>query len=523
MYDIIIRNGKIIDGTGQPMFSGDVAIKEDRIVELGELHNEHADMEIDAQGKYVTPGFIDVNNHSDTYWRIFLTPKLESLIYQGITTIIGGNCGSSLAPLVNRDMIQSIQKWADTGKINLNWLRVGELLDELERKGLPVNFGTLVGHSTLRRGLVGDEVRALSADELEKMKKMLERSLEEGALGLSTGLIYSHAKIATEEEIEALANVVKDYGGIYTTHIRGEARELLGAVAEAMRIAEKTRVKVHISHLKAMGEKNWPLLDEALALIGKARANGGDISFDVYPYTTTGSVLYVLLPDWVAEGGKKIMLSRLKDPSIKAKIIEEMKQETFDYAKISIAISPLDKTLTRKKISDIAAAQGKSVEEVIIELLIASGGRVITAMDVLSEANVTAAIKDPAAIIASNGSGYNLAHQDSREIVHPRNFGAFPRALAKYVRETKTLSWEEAVYKMSGKAAERFGLEKRGTITPKKYADIVILDPATIQDLATSDNPYQYARGIEWVIVNGKVIVKNGRYNGVKAGEIIRR
>lgn len=523
MYDIIIRNGKIIDGTGKPMFSADVAVKEDRIVEIGDLHNEHADTEIDAAGKYVTPGFVDVNNHSDTFWRIFLTPNLESLLFQGITTIIGGSCGSSLAPLANHDMIQSIQKWSDISKINLNWLRMGEFLDEMERKRLPVNFGTLVGHSTLRRGLVGDEVRNLDPSELRSMKKMLERAMDEGALGLSSGLIYMHSKLATEEEIEGLVRVVKKYGGVYATHVRGESHGLVKSIKEALRIAEKTGVKLQISHLKAMGEKNWHLMDKAIELVGIARKSGMDVNFDVYPYTATGSVLYTLLPDWVARGGKKMMVSRLKNPGTKARVIAELKKEDFDYSKISIAISPLDKTLTRKKITEIAEAQGKSVEEAIVDLLVASNGRVITSMDVLSEDNVVKAIKDPFSIISSNGSGYSTDHKDSHEAVHPRNFGTFSRILSKYVREDRIISWEDAISKMSGKPAEKFGIKKRGTLTAKNFADIVVLDPATVRDLATNDNPYQYSQGISHVIVNGKVIVEDGKYNGGKFGEVIRR
>lgn len=523
MYDIIIRNGKIIDGTGKPMFSADVAIRENEIAEIGDLNNELADIEIDARGKYVTPGFIDVNNHSDTYWRIFLTPSLESLLLQGITTIIGGNCGSSLAPLANHDMIQSIQKWSDTSKINLNWLRMGEFLEEMGRKKLPVNFGTLVGHSTLRRGLVGDEVRNLEPGELRSLKKMLEQALKEGAMGLSSGLVYMHAKLATKEEIEEVARIVQKYGGVYATHIRDESLELIKSVKEALRIAEKTGVKLQISHLKVMGEKNWHLMDKALELIGSARKAGLDVSFDVYPYATTGSVLYTLLPDWVARGGKKIMVNRLKNPETKAKVIAEMKKTGFDYSKISIAISPMDKTLTKKKIAEIAEAQGKSAEETIVDLLVVSNGRVIVSMDVLSEDNVGKAIKNPFSIISSNGSGYDTDHENSSEAVHPRNFGSFPRVLSKYVRGGKLISWEDAISKMSGKPAEKFGIKKRGTIAVRNYADIVILNPDTVQDMATNSNPYQYPHGIDFVIVNGRVIVEDGKYNGSRYGEVIRR
>lgn len=504
------------------MYRADVGIKESEIKEISNLESEHAEKIIDASGKYVSPGFIDVNNHSDTYWRIFLSPRLESLIYQGITTIIGGNCGSSLAPLVNENIIRTIQKWADIKKVSLNWLRMGEFLDEMQKRKLPVNFGTLAGHATMRRGLIGDEVRSLSGNELGKMKRMLRDAMREGALGFSTGLIYTHAKLASAEEIYELAEVVKDFDGVYTTHVRGESQELISAVEEAIKVSKKTGVSLHISHLKAIGSKNWHLMEEALNLIETARMDNLDVSFDIYPYTETGSVLYVFLPDWVAEGGKKLMIGKLKDPKIRKEVIKGMKADSFDYSKVMISISPLDKTLNRRKIVDIAKAQGKSVEETLIDILIASEGRVITIADVLSEKNVSKGIRNPFSIIASNGSGYDITHKETGELVHPRNFGSFPKFFSKYVRESKILSWEEAVNKVTGKPAKKFNLKRRGIIKEGNFADLVVFDPENIKDLATTDNPYQYSKGIEWVIINGKIVINGGNYEDAKAGKMIR-
>jgi N-acyl-D-amino-acid deacylase len=523
MYDIIIKNGTIIDGSGKPMFLGDVAVRDDEIVAVGNIRNSNAKIIIDAKDQYVAPGFIDVNNHSDTFWRIFSDPDLESLVYQGITTIVGGNCGSSLAPLVNKDIIQSIQKWADIKKLNLNWLTTKEFLDEIRKKPLPVNFATLVGHGTLRRGILKDEVRNPTDHEIKVMKKMLKVAMKQGAIGMSTGLVYTHAKLATENEIEELAKVVKEYDGIYTTHIRGESHEMIDSIKEAIRIAKKTGVRLQISHLKVMGEKNWPMMEEALNLIETARSDGMDVNFDVYPYTATGSVLYIFLPDWVSQGGKKMMVRRLKDPEIRKKVIEEMKKDDIDYSKVVIAISPLNKTLVREKIADIAVSQGKSIEETVLDVLIASDGRVVTIMDVLSEKNVIEGIKNPFSIISSNGSGYNLEYAKNKELVHPRNFGSFPRVLGHYVREKKILSWEEAIHKMSGKPAEKFNLQNRGIIQVGAFADIVVFDPKKIQDLATPENPYQYSKGINGLIVNGKVIMDQGQYNGNREGRVLRK
>jgi N-acyl-D-amino-acid deacylase len=523
MYDIIIKNGTLIDGTGKPMYRGDIGIREGIITHIGDLQNEHAAKELDASGNFISPGFIDVNNHSDTYWRIFSDPDLESMIYQGVTTIIGGNCGSSLAPLTSYSAMKTIQKWADISKVSFNWLSMKDFLSEVEKKKLSVNFASLVGHGTLRRGLVGDEVRDISPNEMKTMKKMLDTAMKEGAIGLSTGLVYTHAKLASSREIAELAEVVKKHSGVYTTHIRGEAQDLIRAVEEAIRIAQETGVSLQISHLKAMGEKNWPLMEEALNLIETARSSGIDVNFDVYPYTSTGSVLYILLPDWVSEGGRNMMLTRIRDAQTRQRIIAEMKKNEYDYSKITISISSLDKTLNRKKITEIAKLQGKSVEDVVLDVLAASEGRVITTMDVLSERNVDKAVVNPFSIISSNGSGYNIEHRETGEMVHPRNFGSFPRTLATYVMVRGVIGWEEAIRKISGFPAEKFNIQKRGFIKEGNHADITIFDPKQIHDLATFENPYQYSKGVLHVLVNGQMVMENGVLTGARPGEVIRR
>ena len=523
MYDIIIKNGTIIDGSGKPMFRADLGIQEGKITHIGDLKNDHAETEIDATKKYVTPGFIDVNNHSDTYWRIFSDPMLESLLYQGVTTIIGGNCGSSLAPLASHDVMKSIQKWTDLKNVSFNWLSMKEFLEEVKKKELSINFGSLVGHETLRRGLVGDEVRDISPAEMKIMKKMLAQAMKEGALGFSTGLVYTHAKLASSREITELAEVVKKYDGIYTTHLREEGSDLLNAIKEAIRIADFSKVRLQISHLKVMGEKNWGLMNKALEIIDTARTGGISVHFDVYPYTATGSVLYILLPNWATEGGRNMMLSRLKDPETRQHIIKEMRESGFDYSKIIVSISSLDKTLNHKRISEIAELQGESIEDAIIDLLIASEGRVITIMEVLSEKNVDKAVVNPFSIISSNGSGYNIEHSKTGELVHPRSFGSFPRVFATYVKKRKVVGWEEAVYKMSGLPAEKFKIEKRGIISKGNHADLVVFDPNSICDTATIENPYKYSNGIEWVIVNGKPAIKNGLITNLRSGEIVKR
>ena len=523
MFDVIIRNGTLIDGSGEPARRGDVGIKNDRIAAIGELHDEKGEIEIDADGKLVCPGFIDVNNHSDTYWQIFLDPDLESMVYQGVTTIVGGNCGSSLAPLASAKSIESIQKWTDLSKVNVNWLSLGEFFQFLSGKDLSLNFATMAGHGTLRRGILGDAMRSPNPKELKFIDNKLTEALKEGALGMSTGLIYTHARMATLDELVDLARTVKKYDGVYTTHLRGEADELIDSIDEAIAVAEKTKVKLHVSHLKAVGAKNWSKMEEALAMLERLSQNGLEVTFDVYPYTNIGSVLYTLLPPWISEGGKKLMLGRLKDPVIRAKIISEMRSSVFEYEKIEIASSGLDKALTRRKITDISRSQGKSVEDAIVDILIASDGRVITSTEVLSEANIRNELRSPLSIVASNGSGYSAKHFQTGEVVHPRSFGAFIKVLSQYVISEEVLGWEEAIRKMTSLPAEKFGIMGRGRLTKNYFADVVILDRDKLASPATKDDPYQYSRGVDYLFVNGNMVVKEGEYQGVRKGRIIKR
>jgi len=523
MYDIIIRNGNIVDGLGGEIYKADIGIRDDKIVAIGDLHNEKWDLEINATDKIVCPGFIDVNNHSDAYWQIFTNPTLESLAYQGITTIVGGNCGSSLAPLVDASAIASVQKWSDIKNINLNWLTLKEFLEVLETKKMALNFATLVGHGTLRRGILKDQMKIAESKELAFIEKMLTQSFKDGAIGMSSGLVYTHARAASIHELIALAKIIKKYDGIYVTHVRDEREGIIKSIEEAILIAEESGVKLHISHLKIMGEKNWHLLDEVLFLIGRAKERGVDVTFDVYPYTSTGTVLYTLLPNWISEGGKKMMLSRLRDLSIRQKIIKDMRESGFDYAKINIAASSLDKSLDKRNVGEIAKSHGKYPEEIVVDVLIASEGRVITSMEVLNQENVDKLILHPLSMIGSNGSGYNVAHAKTGELVHPRSFGAFTRILAKYAMEERSISWEEAVKKMTSIPAERFGIKDRGKLAENYFADIVVIDRDKIEDMATTSNPYQYSKGVDFVLVNGQVVVSEGKHTGALNGEIIRR
>ncbi len=521
MYDILIKKGTVIDGSGRPMFQADVAIREGAIMAIGDLAHERGELEIDASGKYVTPGFVDVNNHSDTYWQLFKTPFQESLLYQGVTTIIGGNSGSSLAPLTSSETIRSIQKWTDVQKINFNWLRMNEYLNELKRRGLGVNFATLVGHGTLRRGVMHDVARTITPDDIAIMERLLESALKEGAIGLSTGLHYTHARDAGAREITTLVKTVVEKKGVYATYVRDEEAGLVAAVEEALNVAKATGVTLHISHLKAVGEAHWDQMKLALELIEVKALEGINVTFDVYPYTQTGSVLYTLFPEWITKDGRQMMMAKLRDPQTKQAVLRDLKTKNINYDQILISASSLSRMLSRRRISEIALLQGSTPEQTLLDFLLASDGHAIVSLEVLSPKNVRDAIQHPFSIIASNSAGYNIEHKHTGELVHPRSFGTFPRVLREYVREEKILSWEEAIHKMTGKPADVFRLEKRGTLAQGYVADVVVLDPNTVTDNATLENPYQYATGIETVIINGELALTKGTVIPLKRGKIL--
>ena len=415
-----------------------------------------------------------------------------------------------------------MQKWADIKQVNVNWLSMGEFREEMEKRKLGLNFGTLVGHGTLRRGIIGDDMRRLADNELELFKNILEKSLEDGALGLSAGLAYSHEKDARWDELEAMLEIVKCHNKFFSVHLRDEGRDLISAIDEVIDLAKHTRVPLQISHFKVMGEKNWPLGDMALQKIEAAQKAGIDVNFDVYPYTETGSVLYVYLPAWAAEGGKKMLLRRLKEKHLREKIISEMKNiHEYPYERAIIAISAINKNLPDRRVSKIAEARGITAEEAIVDLLVASDGRVITLLDCLWEENVKNAIKHPLSMIASDGSGYDIIHTDSGELVHPRCFGTFPRVLGQYVRQEKLLPIEEAVKKMTSMPAKKLGLKDRGILEKNLIADIAIFDPEKIAGKATVENPYQYSQGVSEVIVNGRMVLDHAKLTGEMAGEFI--
>jgi len=522
-FDLIIRNGIVVDGSGKkPAFKADIGISGDKIFGVGDLSNAKAKSEIDASGKIVSPGFIDAQNHSDNYGSIFSDNHLESLVRQGITTILMGQCGSSLAPLVSGSL-SSIQKWTNIDGLNVNWRSEAEFFKSLASRGCMINLATLVGHATLRRDFVGDVMRPLSSKEEQQTCSLLEQSIKEGAFGLSIGLAYSHERLAAEEELHKLLKVVLSQSGVASFHLRNEGREVVSSMNEIFTFLRHNPVRSKISHLKALGENSIATAEKLLRMLEVASRDGLPISFDVYPYMASAVVLYLLLPEWATIGGKSELIKRIKSKSAREDIIKDMRESEYPYDKIFVATGVLGQGFVGKSIAQIASDQGVSNPEAVLNMLAASKEQIIVFWHDLDERVVETFIKHPLSMIATDGSGYSAEDKGGNQIPHPRSFGTTARVLGYYVREKKIITLEEAVNKMSGKPAKWIGIKDRGIIEKNNYADIVVFDQQKIRDISDYKNPFRYPEGIDYVIVNGKVALEKGKCKLPLAGKIIKK
>lgn len=521
MLDILIKNGTVIDGTGKPGFLADVALQDGVIQDVGALKDAKAHTVTDAEGRYVAPGFIDVTNHSDVTTALFSDPSLASMALQGVTTILGGNCGVSLAPFTDPDIVHGIRRWSGA-TLNVNWLSLAEFLAEVEKRNLALNFGTFAGHGTIRRGVTNEAPHSLTLEEFAKFKSMLAEALDQGALGLSANLSGAHEHHASVDELAEIAKVMAAHGGVFKLHLRNEGTGLIAAVNEALRIGNEGEVPIAISHLKAVGRKSWGLMRQALTMIEGARRGGERVLFDISPYATTGSHLSSLLPEWAREGGYAAMLLRFKDPEVREKILTELKSRTLHFDRLAVAEAE-DGASSGKTLADLADRMSLDPNEVILELLAANRGRVTIIGKTLKLKNIELGISTSEGIIASNGAAVSREPGMPRERLHPRSFGAFPHFLHRYVRDTKLLSWEHAIQKITSIPAEFFRLGKRGQIAKHYAADIVVFDPNTIADRATYANPFRAPVGIDRVIVNGIPVASAGAMTGQRPGQVIRR
>ena len=520
MYDLLIRDGLIVDGTGNPWFRGDIAIEGDSIGALGRVKGA-ARRVIDAEGLIVTPGFIDAHSHSDLM--LISEPTALPKLMQGITTEIIGQDGLGEAP-IRDDILDEWRRYLSglngDPDIEWSWRSFDEYLLRLEKAEPAVNVASLVGHGNLRMMAMGMEARPPSRDEMEGMKRLLGEALNSGALGVSTGLIYPPCTYASTEELIELGRVVARYGGIFVAHIRDEGHRLLDALREMIEVGRRSGAPIHISHLKASGRRNWGKISEALRLLRAARSVGVDITFDQYPYTAGSTFLSSILPAWAHEGGASKMMERLRDPETRLRIIEDMKLKSrireWSWEELLItSMGPGDKGLEGKNLWEIAEERGEDPHEVVLDLILEGENAVTMAVFTMSEEDVKNAMKSPLGMFCTDGILLGKPH--------PRAYGSFPRVLGRYVRELGVITLEEAVRKMTSAPARRLGLWDRGILRPGFKADMVILDPERIIDKATYDDPKRYSEGIEYVIVNGVLAVEDGEPTGARAGRVLRR
>lgn len=519
-YDVIIKSGMVIDGKNAPALA-DIGIEGNKITAVKELSNASAKVTINAFGKYVTPGFIDITNHSDTHLTLFKYPHLDSLIMQGVTTIIGGNCGASLAPLASEQAIGAIKKWADPSEINVNWNTMEEFLTAISQLRPGVNFGTFVGYGTLRRGILSGEIRPLSIEEREKLKLLLLQSMQQGAFGLSLGLAYGHERVSVTEELIEIGRVLSQTGGVIKIHLRSEGFEILSSVNEAIRIGRETGVPIQISHLKAIGRKAWPFLPKAIELITHAKESGVDIDFDVSPYRTTGSLLYLLVPPGARQGGFQELFKRIDNPPERTKILEALRGHTLHYDKILITAAKI-KNIVGHTLAEVAQEAGLTPEETLLETIRSNEGRVTIIGQMVSMKNTRQALQDKNSFIASDGAGISQEAMQSGDLIHPRSFGAFPRFLGRFSKELG-ISLQDAVQKIATGPARKLGLKGRGILEKGAFADVVVFDPKLIRDRATYKNPFRFASGVEHVLVNGIPAVEDGKLMHARAGKALKR
>ncbi len=528
MFDLKIEGATVIDGTGAEGGRADVGVSDDVIAAVGDLSRESAGSTLRAAGRVVAPGFIDMHSHSD--WRLWENRRAESKIRQGVTTEVVGNCGFSPAPVATEflDDLRGFALYVPTG-MDFRWRSVGEYLRAFDADGTALNVVQLVGHGTLRIATMGFARRAPDVKELARMQRLMGDAMEDGAWGLSTGLIYAPGSYAATEEIVEIARVAGRHRGFYASHIRGEGATLLEAVTEAIRVGREGDLPVQVSHIKAAGRPNWGKVAAALALIDAARAEGLDVMADVYPYTASSTTLRTLLPDWVLEGGVEAMMQRLGDPAVRARIRSELEapvtgQSLLDrigWENIMIAYCARRKDAEGKRLSELGAARGLDPLEAALELIVDEAGKAYMILFQLDEADLRRALVHPIVMIGSDGSSLAPYGPLGAGKPHPRSYGTFPRVLGEYAREQRVLGLPEAVHKMTGLPAQRLGLRDRGVVRVGAKADLVVFDGKRVADQATYEEPHRYPVGVEHVLVNGRLVIKDGEHTGSLPGRLL--
>ena len=528
--DVILRRGTIYDGSGGGPIIGDVAIQGDTIAAVGDLRGRKARRELDVSGLAVAPGFINMLSWANE--SMIEDGRSEGDIRQGVTLEIMGE-GDSMGPL-NESMKKYFTSLQADIRYKIDWTTLGEYLEHLEKRGVSPNVASFVGATTVRIHELGHADRPPTAAELERMKQLVRRAMEEGALGVGSSLIYAPAFYARTDELIELCKVASSCGGTYISHLRSEGNQFLPALDELITIAREAKIPAEIYHLKAAGQSNWPKLELAIQKVEAARAAGLRITADMYTYVAGATGLDASMPPWVQEGGYTEWARRLKDPAVRERVKREMVTPTGKWESLYLAAGSPEKVLliafknpklkpfTGKTLAEVAKIRGASPEETAMDLVIEDGTRVGTVYFMMSEENVRKEIALPWVSFGSDEGSYAPRGVFLKSNPHPRAYGNFARLLGRYVREEKIITLQEAVRRLTGLPAENLKLERRGTLTPGHFADVVVFDPAAIQDHATFDRPHQFATGVKHVFVNGTQVLRNGEHTGAKPGRVVR-
>ncbi len=519
-YDILIKNATIFDGTNSKSYRSNIVIKNGKIVKIGEAIDENkCSQVINAEKRYVCPGFIDINNSSDHYLTLLSNPTCGNFIRQGITTIIGGHCGTSLAPLV-KNQLTSFDPWVNTDNFNINWKTLKDFLKYLGSKKLGVNFGTLVGWNIIRSGLIGENFKNLTDFELKQLIILAKQSIKEGALGISFGLGYPSGRAISKREILAVFKELKKMSLLYSFHLRDESSSFLPALKEVLDIVSEDKVNTLISHFKVQGKNNFDDFSTAINLINQANQEKNPfIHFDIYPYDYICQSLYNLLPDWLTIGGIKTIKHNIEDKLIVKKLVKDLKNNKDVYKNLKII--DIDKKLIgfkNKTIEQIAKNMDTTIEQALIKILSLTQKQIIVLNQNLSQQNIDLGIKNKHAIIATNGISFKQ-NNGSVGFSHQRSIGSFPKYISQY---QKVMPFETLVYKITGLVKEKLNLKNKGLLNINYDADIVILNPQTIADNSTLQNPLIDPKGIETVIINGKIAFNKGFLIEKSAGKIIK-
>jgi N-acyl-D-amino-acid deacylase len=529
LFDLILAGGVLIDGTGASPRQADVAVMGERVVALGQLRQRETKQTVDVSGTYVTPGFIDIHSHSDL--TLLVDPRAASKVRQGVTTDISGQCGTSAAPL-GGEAGDELRVWAARYDLDPNWDSFADYLTIVEREGVALNFGTLMGHGNLRQMVMGGADRPATSQETERMAEILARSLEEGALGLSSGLFYAPGSYADVAELSALGHVVAACGGYYASHIRNEGPFLEASLNEAMEVGRRSGARVQISHLKLASRAHWGEAQQVLAQLDAARAQGLDLGWDQYPYAAASTSLDAAVPPAFHAGGTAELLRRLREEDSRAQIAQALAERNGSWENlaldpgwddITLSFHPSRDDLQGKSIAQIAASRRSPPLETALDLIVETEAQAEIVIHCMDERDVATILCHPHTTIGSDAEAVATDGPLAEGKPHPRTYGSFPRILGRYVREQGLLTWEEAIHKMTGLPAACLRLRDRGIVREGAFADLVVLDPQIVSDTATYDDPHRYPEGIRHVLVNGRFVVQDGRQTQERPGRVLRR